>query len=266
MNYILSLFIATGAIFAALHHLGQGPEKLWDFVAFAMVIGGTIAVGITILPWKLSRPMFRYFRYLWLHWHPSQKHFLEKSLTVIQAHRAGRQVSEFKPNYIEEKILRDGLELIHLGFSSEKIEGILKERLNSHCQVGHKISASIRSLAKYPPAFGLAGTVFGLVELMRAVSAGVPAQETGTKMAIALVATLYGLLVANLLVNPAGEFIKKLVQEEENLGTIAIQTVLLMRENANLLEAQEILNSFVQDHERVNLISQPPSELGELAS
>jgi chemotaxis protein MotA len=73
-------------------------------------------------------------------------------------------------------------------------------------------------------------------------------------MAIALVATFYGLLVANLIVNPAGENIEKHTKEDEDRGVIAMQTILLAAERVNLLEAQEVLNSFVEERERVDVI------------
>lgn len=254
MGYLLSLFIATAAIFASLYHLDQGPERLWDFVAFAMVVGGTIAVAAVVLPWSQSKALFKYLKKLMVYWQPSKKEFIQKSLSVLQNFGLGQSNVNFNLNTIEDQLLSDGLELIHLDFKAEEIEVILHERLQSYLQTGRSISNSFRSLAKYPPAFGLAGTVFGLVELMRAVSTGMPAQETGIKMAIALVATLYGLLMANLLINPAGEAIEKIVNEEEKSGTLAIQSIMLIAQGSNLLQAQEVLNSYVSVDDRVNIL------------
>lgn len=255
MGYVLSLFIAAGAIFASLYHLGQGLERLWDFVAFAMVFGGTLAVAAVVLPWNYSKSFFSYIKKLLIYWEPDKKNLIQKSLSILQNQSSGIKNDDLKNEIIEDKILNDGLELIHLDFSLDDIEAILHERLQSHLQIGRKVSNSLRSLAKYPPAFGLAGTVFGLVELMRAVSTGLPAQETGIKMAIALVATLYGLLLANLIINPAGEGIEKIVNEEEKSGLLAIQSIVLIAQRSNLLQAQEVLNSFVTTEQRVNILS-----------
>ncbi|OFZ12382.1 MAG: hypothetical protein A2Z20_00995 [Bdellovibrionales bacterium RBG_16_40_8] len=144
--------------------------------------------------------------------------------------------------------------MIQLGFEPAKIEAILKERLFQSTERTRFVGVSIRLLAKYPPAFGLAGTVLGLVHLMRGVSDGMTPQETGVRMAIALVATFYGLLVANLIVNPSGEAIVKNAHEEEKLGEIALQSVLLASERVNLLETQEMLNSFVSEDERIDVL------------
>ena len=94
------------------------------------------------------------------------------------------------------------------------------------------------------------------MSLMNAVAAGMAAEQTGLKMAIALVATLYGLLMANMIVNPAGEHLTKILQNEALLAEISVQAVLLVKSETSLLEAQEILNSYVLEAERIDLIEQ----------
>ena len=69
-------------------------------------------------------------------------------------------------------ILQNGREYIQLNFSQDEIELILKERLSRTIESYRQIAMSFAALAKYPPAFGLVGTVFGLVNLMRGLSEG----------------------------------------------------------------------------------------------
>jgi flagellar motor component MotA len=68
------------------------------------------------------------------------------------------------------------------------------------------------------------------------------------------VATFYGLLTANLIVNPIGDAIFKNSYDDEKLGEIALQSILLASEKTNLLEAQELLNSYVNPRDRVDVI------------
>jgi chemotaxis protein MotA len=173
---------------------------------------------------------------------------------MIQRVRSGAQ--DFKPTSpsIIGQTMIDGVELIGLGFNEEKIEMILEERLFQWNERKTKVANAIRSLAKYPPAFGLVGTVLGLVSLMRAISDGASSSEAGFRMAVALVATLYGLLTANLVLNPAGENVLKSTSEERHAAELALQAVLLAAKGVNLLEAQEMLNSFVAPEERINIL------------
>jgi chemotaxis protein MotA len=253
MSFLLGIAVALVSLYASIVHLQQDSKSYYDFVALAMVIGGTLAVSIITFPWAYRSEFGYRFRQLLFSWQGSRSQLLRYCLGLIQSVNQGQSPS-VKGNSLDRRLMREGLELIGLGFSSEKIEGILNERLNYSIHKSRKISQSIRGLAKYPPAFGLAGTVLGLVHLMHGVSQGVDPAETGVRMAIALVATFYGLLVANLIVNPAGENIEKHTKEDEDRGVIAMQTILLAAERVNLLEAQEVLNSFVEERERVDVI------------
>ncbi|MCB0421637.1 MAG: MotA/TolQ/ExbB proton channel family protein, partial [Bdellovibrionales bacterium] len=200
MNYLVGLGIATLSLFLAMDHLNQGADQFFDFVAFSIVWGGTLAVSVITLPWSQYRTLFSYFGKLLFHFGQKESHFVEHCLQRMSAHLQGDRGAVKGPDKFHHRILNEGFELIHLGFSSEKIEAILSERIHTFANQNESIANAIRSLAKYPPAFGLTGTVFGLVELMKGVSLGLSPQQTGYKMAIALVATLYGLLVSNLFI------------------------------------------------------------------
>ena len=176
-------------------------------------------------------------------------------MTNIQGYQQNANLEFSNKPTFEEQLLAEGFELLDLNIKKDKVEAIMFERVHHYVQSANKVANSVLSLGKYPPAFGLMGTVLGLVELMKGVSAGMPAKETGTKMAIALVATMYGLLVANMFINPAGEQIKKIIKEEERMAEIAIQAVLLAAEGYNLIEAQEMLNSMVDMSDRVDFVA-----------
>ena len=113
----------------------------------------------------------------------------------------------------------------------------------------------MKSLAKYPPAFGLMGTVLGLVNIMKGLAKATDAAGLGVEMSVALVATMYGLLVANFVVNPIGEILNKKSEEEEEYAEIALQAILLLSSKSSLLESQEILNSMVPDNNKLDFAS-----------
>lgn len=260
MFYILGIIIAVGSLVASIVHLGQAASSYYDMVGFTMVVGGTIATAAITLPWDISREIFFRLRELFYRPLPDRKELLFTCMRVNGNVLKGIYTFESQSKELAHRILRDGVELIQLGFSPDKIHTILKERLFQATDRTKLVGTSIRSLSKYPPAFGLAGTVLGLVHLMRGVSDGMSPQETGIRMAIALIATFYGLLVANLVVNPAGEAISKTANEEEKLGEIALQAILLAAERTNLLETQEMLNSFVPEKDRVDVLGLNNSE------
>ncbi|MBX9766562.1 MAG: MotA/TolQ/ExbB proton channel family protein, partial [Bdellovibrionales bacterium] len=139
---------------------------------------------------------------------------------------------------------------------TQRIETILRERVFQSTKRYKKVANAFKTLAKYPPAFGLMGTVLGLVNLMLTITKGVDAKEAGLEMAVALVATLYGLILSNLVLNPAGEYVMKEAQGEEEFGEVALQAILLLSQRTSLLESQELLNSFVGDQHQVDLLAE----------
>jgi chemotaxis protein MotA len=250
MPYIIGLILATIGFLSALNHLRQPMGVYYDVVAVIMVIGGTTAVGIMTLPWQSLRDVLYCFQLFLGLKRTDEKRLVSSSLQFITSPPSPTNAVTGPAG----TVLRDGDELISLGFTPEKIQEILETRIGESFDRLHKINNALRGLAKYPPAFGLMGTVLGLVSLMRAVSAGLEARQTGVQMAVALTATLYGLVVANLLVSPAGEILLKTILDEKRMAEIALRAVLLKVNRANPLEAQEVLNSFVAENNRVSVI------------
>ncbi len=252
MAFGLALFVALSAFLLSVTHLNQPVGAYYDYVALMMVFGGTTAVSLMIFPWQYRREIWLAFRCLFSQGDHNTKLLLAECINFVR--QRGAQVN-VQSKGLAGDTLRDGSELISLGFPSERVTEILETRIVHRIQRFRKVGSSIRSLAKYPPAFGLAGTVLGLVSLMRAVATGADARATGVTMAVALVATLYGIVVSNLLVSPPGELVMNYALEEQKRAEIAIQAVHMCGQETSALEAQELLNSFVAPEDRVDLVA-----------
>ncbi len=271
MFYLSGLLIAFVSIVFSIIHLRQSASNYIDPVGIAVVFGGTIAVAVMVLPWEMHREIREAFRNLFSSKKADHKVLNFECFEMIRTLQGGSTQFEPKDTTAAGQILRDGAELISLGFDPDKVHTILEERIYQWAERKQKIANSLRSLSKYPPAFGLVGTVLGLVSLMNAISAGASSTEAGVRMAVALVATLYGLIVANLILNPAGENVLKAALEEKKGAELALQAVLLAAKKVSLLEAQEVLNSFVAPADRINILgmrlgSETPGEESEAAA
>ncbi len=252
MNFIFGFIIAVGALVAASIHLDQGPRDFWDFVAFAVVTGGTISVMLMTRPKLQPRFLFKNLGFYLFSGKTDKLKFIKRCFQVI----TDKKLENANPERIEDKVIMDGLEMIELGFTKEKIEDILSDRYLNHKKSIGLISSWIKRAAKYPPAFGLGGTVLGLIHLMKGISGGLNPKDTGLLMAVALVATLYGILIANLVLNPMSETMNEKMKSDEELVEAAIKTILMLKEGYNLLECQETLNSYLGDvRGKINFMS-----------
>jgi chemotaxis protein MotA len=266
MAYLLGLIVASGAIVFSVAHLHQDISNYFDAVGFAVVAGGTIAVAVMILPWTQTAGIFKAIRSVFFAKKIDFKELNAVCFTTIQSGQSGMHTQvEPRAEAFAYQILHDGIEMMQLGIQAGKIKTILEERIFHWADREQKVASAFRSLAKYPPAFGLIGTVLGLVSLMRAISSGASSTETGVRMAVALVATLYGLVIANLIINPASETMYRSVAEEKKACELALQAILLTAHRANLLEAQELLNSYVAPSDRVSAFGVPEETQGAVA-
>lgn len=247
----IGIAIAAISFIVSIIHLNQSLLNYYDFVALFVVFGGTAAVGAVLIPWGLKRELLQGLMDLIKGQGISYRNVLSDCLKVVQDNPTTYEKSTLN---LHDQILKDGIELIQLNMDKAKILTILDERVSQHVKRRKKIANAIKSLAKYPPAFGLMGTVLGLVNVMRGVANGLDGKQTAMEMAIALVATMYGLLIANLVLNPAGELITKRIVEEESFGEIAISAIDLLADKTSLLESQELLNSYVPVEHRVNIL------------
>ncbi len=240
MKVLFGLIVITAGFAISLEHLDQNLGQFWDVIAFAMVVFGTISVGITTLPSLRKRHILKIILRGTLNNSNLREKTINNSLTLIK----GGKPQNVKYR-IEDKVLNDGVELLQLGFNSEKIQFLLTERIEKYVDDNLSVSSWIRGLAKYPPAFGLAGTVLGLIHLMQGLSEGADPKETGIRMAVALIATFYGIVVANIFLNPLGDRIVNNIKEDQNLAEISLNTILMISEQNSHLELLESLNNYM---------------------
>lgn len=240
---LMSGFLITTAI----HHLGQSVSNYYDFVALIMVLGGTTTVGIMLIPWEYRQDIKLSLKFLL---RPERRQYKKAMHEILQTLQSGAFKST-EQKYLFQKILKDGSELVQIGVSRKSIEDILSERVFHSIKRWKRISTAVKSLAKYPPAFGLMGTVFGLVNIMKGLASASDASKLGVEMSVALIATMYGLLVANFLVNPVGELISRKAEEEEEYANLALEAVLLLKDQTPFLESIELLNSFIPEEQRM---------------
>lgn len=263
MFYLLGILISIACMIASIFHLHQDLLNYFDVVGVMVVTGGTISVMVMTFPWHLRTEISQALGRLFLGHPIDLKVWNEHCFNFVRNVKSGQYPETHIPKTFAETVLLDGAEMIQLGIEAKMVESILDERIHNWSERSVRVSSAFRSLAKYPPAFGLVGTVFGLVSLMRAISTGSSSAEVGVRMGVALIATLYGLLISNLLLNPAGERILVMAQEERKAADIALKSVILaITSDVSLVESQEILNSFVASKDRLKTFNSFKAERG----
>lgn len=148
----------------------------------------------------------------------SQNPFVAKSLQMI--------CDQMKPTYIRGVL--------------EAERDLLVERLAD----GEKV---FRALGDAAPAFGMIGTLVGLVQMLSTMS---DPETIGPAMAVALLTTLYGALVANLIALPVADKLASKLDHESLSRTMVIEAAVRMAERENVDLMADYLSVFIPEKDR----------------
>jgi chemotaxis protein MotA len=147
----------------------------------------------------------------------------------------------------EDAFLAKGIRFVADGYDADFIrDNLERDRDNflTHLDEGQKIYRAIGDCA---PAFGMIGTLIGMVQMFANMT---DPSKLGPFMAVALLATLYGALVANLFCLPIADKLHvKLVEEEVN-RTLIIDGILMIRESKSPTLVREMLLAYLPEAHR----------------
>jgi len=255
MSSLVGFGFIAFLVMSAMEILEVDRSFYFDEVAFIIVLGGTLAIAI------ITNPLRKFFLLFTAPLQMVKKNkrdrigmiqLLVKASKVSKLGRSGlmQLLSESKM----PPFLRDGIELLILDLERDEFKSILTERIYRERQRQEVRVSFFRKLAKYPPGLGLVGTVLGLVNLMRSVGVGGNAGEVGMKMALALIATLYGLGLSNLYFVPMSEYFQREAEEDKIFLELQLEGLLMVFDAKSDLAVQEMLNSFLPAKERQDVL------------
>lgn len=158
------------------------------------------------------------------------------------ARKEGLLALEEAANGIEDEFLKKGIMLVVDGTDPELVRGILETDLGC-VESRHKTTVSVwEKWAELGPAWGMIGTLIGLVKMLKDLT---DPSSIGPNMAVALLTTLYGSLIANWLCNPTASKLKVNNELEMMVKEITVEGLLSIQAGENPRVIEEKLKSFL---------------------
>lgn len=158
------------------------------------------------------------------------------------ARKEGLLALEEASNEIEDEFLKKGIMLVVDGTDPELVRGILETELNCLIDRHKKFIGFWEKWAELGPAWGMIGTLVGLVNMLYNME---DASAIGPAMAVALLTTLYGSLIANWLCTPIASKMKVNNDMEVMIKDITVEGLLSIQAGENPRIIEEKLKSFL---------------------
>lgn len=169
------------------------------------------------------------------------------------ARKEGLLALEEAANGIEDPFLKKGVMLVVDGTDPELVRGILETDLNNVDARHKKVIGFWEKWAELGPAWGMIGTLIGLVDMLKKLD---DASAIGPAMAVALLTTLYGSLIANWLCNPVAAKLKVNHDQEMMIKDITVEGLLSIQAGENPRIIEEKLKSFLAPSARETAVEE----------
>jgi chemotaxis protein MotA len=219
--------------------------------AAVIVLGGTLAAALICLPLGTLANLFRVFVST-ITGRQKQK-ILETVNEIVDISRAvneGASIDEAATR-VTSPFFRESLELVASGgLSGAQLREVLEMRVEQQNEMYKKEGATYKIIGKFPPAFGLVGATLGMITLLQGLGAPDAFQKLGPSMSVALVATFYGLIFANVFIIPVGENLIHAAEDDLTIRKIVAHGTLLIKERQHPMVVSEYLKSYLSPKNR----------------
>lgn len=152
---------------------------------------------------------------------------------------------------VEDPFLAQGLRYVADGYEKDFIKDTMERDRDIFLLRLEEGAKVYRAIGDCAPAWGMVGTILGMVTMFANMS---DPSKLGPAMATALLATLYGAVIANLFALPIADKLAVKLEEENISRTLIIDGILLIRESKSPSLVREMLVSYLPEHTRAELL------------
>ncbi len=225
IGFISGIALMIVAIYSSTSNVGV----FFSPASIAIVFGGIFAATFICYPLKDVLRVFHVFlTTLKKEDLPIGVYISEIEYLAAQSYRKGALQLERELDGIENNFLQDGLQMLVDQYPVPEIESIMTARIeNAYEREMHDVSV-FRTMAKLSPAFGMAGTLIGLIAMMQSMGKG-SFDTLGPGIATALITTFYGILLANLVFYPISVKVERRLEERILLMKIITEGIILIQ-------------------------------------
>jgi len=245
---LLGIVVAGSLVFASIL---MGGSATWfiSYPSLMIVLGGTM--GATLINYPISDviSMFKVTQNAFRHRTPNPMKIIPTMVDFAKkTRREGILAFEKYLKEIDDPFLSRAMQMAIDGMENDAIEEVLHTEI-MWLEERHRLGAEIYStMGTFAPAVGMLGTIIGLVQMLMQMK---DPSAIGAPMAVALLTTFYGTLLANLLFLPISGKLKVRSRQEILSKQMVVQGILAIQSGDNHRIVSEKLKAFLSPKARL---------------
>lgn len=228
---LIGVVLALGGILAGLLLEGGNLSQILQPTAAMIVLGGTLGAVMLQFPMPVILQAMRRFGSVFVTPKQNPQETIRALVDYAQkARRAGIVSLDAELPQITDPFLKKSLMLAVDGTEPEELRKIMELELDNQAEYEEQVPQVFESAGGFAPTIGIIGAVLGLIQVMQHLD---KIDEVGRGIAVAFVATIYGVGSANLLYLPVAGKMKLRIREEQIAREMTLEGVASILEGMN---------------------------------
>jgi chemotaxis protein MotA len=252
VSSILGIILAASVFLGAALTSTKDYKVFLDIHAIMVVCGGTLAATMTSFSIKSIFGMLKVFFLRTLgNQLTTYEAVIAEIVDLARGYRENDRYLVDKVKIIKSPFLREAIEMmVEGGIEPKEMDQILQKRAMTHYSRYEQDAEMFLIMSKFPPAFGLLGAVLGIIAMMQNLGSADAIKTVGPSLAVALIATLYGIAIANFIFIPIGENLAKYNKQDNITRQMVLDGVKLIRQKKHPILVEENIKSYLLPSER----------------
>jgi chemotaxis protein MotA len=252
------IILALGGVLVGLLLEGGNFGQILQPTAAIIVFGGTLGAVLLQFPLPIILLAFRQLGSVFVNPHRDPEATIQRLVQYAQkARREGIVALDSELPLIEDSFLKRSLMLAVDGTEPQELRKMMELELDNQAEYEEQVPQVFESAGGFAPTIGIIGAVLGLIQVMQHLD---KIDEVGRGIAVAFVATVYGVGSANLLYLPIAGKMKLRIRDQQIMREMTLEGVASILEGMNPRMLETKLLGFLVES---NQIPDQPEETNQ---
>ena len=225
--------------------------NFFDPASIFITIGCTVFVVVASFPGKMLKAMPKHFKIILKNKQYDPMAYIDQLVDLAQtARKSGLLSLEEKANEQKDPFFKQAIMLIVDAYDQDKVRAILENDIECMSARHEDAAAMYDKASSVAPAFGMVGTLVGLINMLKGMDLSSGSSNIGSDMGTALITTLYGCLLAHMVFGPIATLLRNRDEEEVLCKMIIVEGIMSIQAGENPKFLRERLMTYVSQSDR----------------